>query len=194
MRLIFICLVALSLTSASAAWLPREGREMLGRPAPEFAGLTWLTSPSLSVKQLRGKVVLIRFWLTGCPLCRATAPALNELHRAYAAKGLVVIGIHTPKSPEGHAADYVRQGARGLGFRFPIAMDNGWATLRRYWLNGPDRSYTSVTFLVDRRGIIRWLHDGGEFFAGGGPGHEVQNAAYASLRDKVHELLAEGDG
>jgi hypothetical protein len=36
-------------------------------------------------------------------------------------------------------------------FRFPVAVDADWQTLKRWWLDGHERSWTSVSFLIDRR-------------------------------------------
>ena len=46
------------------------------------------------------------------------------------------------------------------GFRFPIAIDADWATLRRWWLEAAPRRATSVSFLLDRDGVIRHVHPG----------------------------------
>ncbi|MFL6354154.1 MAG: hypothetical protein ACJ74Z_20205 [Bryobacteraceae bacterium] len=67
--------------------------------------------------------------------------------------------------------------------RFPIAVDGDWAALKRWWLT-KDRDFTSVSFLVDRSGIIRYVHPGGEFHdgqQGGTPVHESAIATCASL-------------
>ncbi|HEY9867952.1 MAG TPA: redoxin domain-containing protein [Candidatus Obscuribacterales bacterium] len=183
-----ICL-ALSIPGGQAAWHPAEGQELIGRPAPEFSNLVWLNCRPLTMKQLLGKVVLIRFWFTDCSLCRATAPALNELHERYGRQGLVVIGIHHPKSAAGHDPGYVRRNARELGFAFPIAQDRGWSTVRAFWLDTGERSYTSASFLVDRQGDIRWVHEGGEFHSSDSTAHAACDAAYRALEAQINELL-----
>src|SRR5260370_1177109 len=161
-------LVAASLALAGApaserapAWAPREGRELLGTRAPELRGVEWLQGGPLTLVGLRGKVVLIRFWLTGCAYCTATAPALNELHDAYAAKGLVVVGLHHPKSDETRDRAVVERAARQLGFRFPVGIDPDWKTANAYGVGTVFRQFTSVSILVDRAGTIRFVHDGG---------------------------------
>ena len=53
--------------------------------------------------------------------------------------------------------------ARGLGFRFPVGIDQDWRTLRRWWFDGGERDYTSVTFLLDQEGVIRAIHPGGAY-------------------------------
>jgi len=50
-------------------------------------------------------------------------------------------------------------------FTFPVALDADWAALKRWWLN-QERDWTSVSFLLDRQGIIRYVHPGGEFHDG----------------------------
>jgi peroxiredoxin len=161
--------------------------ELIGKPAPEFRGLTWLGEHSLTVAGLRGKVALIRFWTDGCPYCAHTAPALNELHRRYGREGLTVIGIYHPKPPGPRSEATVAAAARRLGFQFPVAIDADWETLRRWWLSQGDHGWTSVSFLLDRQGRIRFIHPGGEYYPGeGAPGRD-----YEALRATIEHLLAE---
>lgn len=190
--LLIAVFAALGVCQAGTPYAPREGRELIGKPAPEFVGLQWIDPEQrpLTMRDLRGKVVLVRFWLRDCPFCSATAPALNRLQTDFGSQGLQVIGIHHPKSEAAREVDYVWEGARNLGFKFPVAMDNDWQTLRRWWLTR-HRGYTSATLLVDRRGIIRWVHDGGAFFPSDNPADAAQNEAYRSLVARIRQLLAE---
>ena len=74
------------------------GDNLIGSKAPEWNNKDWLNSKPLQLADLRGKVVLIRFFMeSNCPMCRASAPHLNEFHRLYKDRGLVVIGMYTPK-------------------------------------------------------------------------------------------------
>src|SRR5688500_2325671 len=101
-------------------WRPSEGLGLIGTPAPAWVGVEWIRGGPLTLERLRGKVVLLRFWLTGCAYCTRTAPALNRLYRTHAARGLVVVGLHHPKSEETRSPDVVRQAADRLGFEFPV--------------------------------------------------------------------------
>ncbi|MCH8332057.1 MAG: redoxin domain-containing protein, partial [Bacteroidetes bacterium] len=58
----------------------REGSELIGKPAPEWEINTWINSDPLQLKELQGKVVLVRWWMDTCPFCRASSTALNEFH------------------------------------------------------------------------------------------------------------------
>lgn len=172
-------------TLSDLPWLPAEGLDLIGRPAPEWDGIDWIQGGPLRLGSLRGKVVLLRFWLTGCPYCTRTAPALNALDRRYRARGLVVVGLHHPKSAHTRQRDVVRAAARELEFEFPIGTDDGWTTLDHYWTGSSRRAFTSVTFLIDRGGVIRFVHDGGEFF----PGPGSAGNAYRAIEEMVERLL-----
>ena len=159
-----------------------EGFELIGTAAPEWEISEWIGSPPLSLASLRGKVVLVRWFAgTGCPYCGATAPALNRLHQDFAGRGLVVIGLYHHKAPGKLSLESVRQLARGYGFEFPVGVDRDWRTLKEWWLNGHNRSFTSVSFLLDRQGIIRQVHPGGAMAIG--------TADYEAMRSKIEELL-----
>ena len=174
-----------SATTVAPMWTPVEGRELVGTRAPELRDLVFVQGGPLSLAELKGRLVLIRFWLMDCPYCRATAPALNELHERFAARGLVVLGIHHPKSEAARDLVTVRRATRALGFAFPVAHDDTWATARAFGVGSTFERFTSVSLLVDRAGTIAWVHDGGEFHAGGGAGHEACNRAYASLTREI---------
>jgi peroxiredoxin len=158
---------ALILAISNAAGGP--GAELVGKPAPEWEVSDWMNSPALTLAGLRGKVVLVRwFTSTDCPYCSATAPALNRLDEDFRAKGLVVVGMYHHKDDD-HPLDVakVRGWVGDYKFRFPIAVDRDWRTLRRWWLDGGKRDFTSVSFLIDKKGVIRRVHPGGAMALGG---------------------------
>lgn len=167
-----------------AGWADREGRELIGTPAQPWRVNNWIHSEPLQLEELRGEVVLVRWWTApSCPFCVATAPALNEFHSLYRERGLTVIGFYHHKSRSPLDPAQVKQYARNLGFQFPVAVDPEWQTLRRWWLQGGRRDFTSVSFLIDRRGVIRYVHPGGQYAPG--------DADYDVLRSKIEKLLEE---
>lgn len=151
-------------TAALCAATSNEGAELIGTNAPSWNVSEWLNSQPLSLEQLRGRVVLVRWW-TGpeCPYCAASAPDLNALHERYQAKGLVVVGFYHHKSPTPLTRRHVEQLVKRYRFQFPVAIDQEWQTLKRWWLDGHDRAWTSVSFLIDREGVIRYIHPGGSY-------------------------------
>ena len=64
-----------------------------------------------------------------------------------------------------------------------------------WWLTGPDRPATSVTFLLDRSGVIRFIHPGMEYHDASGPeGHPMCADDLAAIRTAIERLLAEPGG
>jgi peroxiredoxin len=169
-----------------------SGEALLGRPAPDWGPRVWVQEGPLTLAELRGKVVLLRFFMSAeCPLCRATAPALNELHRDFESAGLVVVGMFTPKPrPRPTPLEQVRGYVETYGFRFPVALDDDWSALRALWLDRvPDAAYTSSSLLVDKRGVVRHVHPGGVFSK---DSHDAQaRRDYTALRAAIETLLAE---
>ena len=152
--------------------------EIVGQPALEWSFDRWIRTAPLSLDALRGKVVLLRWWTDGCHYCAETLPALEELRKRHAQDGLVVIGVYHPKPPREVRDPTITRFAKKLGFSGPIAVDQEWSTLERYWLDGhPERTWTSVSFLIDRAGIIRWFHGGGEY-------HPSVHRGWISPRDQ----------
>jgi thiol-disulfide isomerase/thioredoxin len=170
---------------------PDSGAELLDTPARAWTFTRWI-GPPLSLSGLRGKVVLLRWWNEGCHFCAATLPELEALRRQHADEGLVVIGVFHPKPPHEVSDRHILAVAKKLGFTGPIAVDREWTTLGRYWLDGhPERNWTSVSFLIDRDGVIRWVHGGGEYHRSDDPRHARCVVQYHELEQALATVLAE---
>jgi peroxiredoxin len=172
------------------------GNDRIGVAAPPFQFDCWLNSPPLSLADLRGRVVLIRWWTDTCPFCASSAPALRALHDQYSARGLTVIGVFHPKAGRDDPIDVarVKRAVESRHFVFPVAIDWEWRTrtLKDWWLTGPKRPATSVTFLLDRSGIIRFVHPGMEYHDDdGAEGHAMCVNDMARIRAAIERLLAE---
>src|SRR5690242_20730187 len=85
--------------------------------APQFV-LRDINGNTVRLSAYRGKVVLINFWATWCPPCRAEMPDLVRLQREHAKQGLQIIGITYP--PESKTR--VRRFARSLKVNYPIIL------------------------------------------------------------------------
>ena len=169
---------------------PDSGAELIGRPAPAWTFTRWVRGPAHTLADYRGKVVLVRWWTEGCHFCRTTLPELERL-RHERGDDFVVVGVFHPK-PEPHDVSdkHILQVAHDLGFGGPIAFDRDWKTLDRYWLDGnPDRNWTSVSFLIDQDGVIRWVHGGGEYHPSTDPAHQRCDLEYRDLVSVLDRLL-----
>lgn len=168
------------------------GNELIGTKAPKWTNLQWINSSPLSLSSLKGKVVLIRWWTEECPFCEATGPALNTFHQQYRSKGLRVIGMYHPKPhPQLISKKKVQNFVHKKGFQFPIGLDLDWENLNQYWLNQVGRAFTSVSFLIDKKGVIRYIHPGGAYHKDGSEQHSSSRSDYFEIDQKIKQLLAE---
>lgn len=121
-------------------------------PSVPDCALVSLTDASRPVplSDLRGRVVLVDFWASWCAPCAKSFPFLNALDRAYRDRGLRVVGINVDERPED---------ARRFLARFPasftVAVDRTGRCPERF-----DVRVMPSSFLVDRDGRIRHVHEG----------------------------------
>lgn len=172
------------------------GDDLIGSAALPFRFDAWLNSPPLELKALRGRVVLVRWWTDTCPFCASSAPALRTLHAEYAERGMTLIGVFHPKAGRDDPLDIerVQRAVSAREFAFPVAIDWNWreGTLKDWWLTGPRRPATSVTFLLDRQGLIRFIHPGMEYHDHNGAElHAVCADDMGRIRAMIEKLLAE---
>ena len=102
-----------------------------------------------------------------------------------------MLGVFHPKPPRPATIGEAAGAARELGATFPVAVDPDWALVNAWWLHRTPGTWTSITWVLDRRGRIRWVHPGGEYHAGGGAEHAQCRNDEASLRKTIAALLAE---
>ncbi|QQR78000.1 MAG: cytochrome c biogenesis protein DipZ [Candidatus Moraniibacteriota bacterium] len=127
-----------------------------GVPAPEIIpGGVWINSKPLSLKELRGKVVLVDFWTYSCINCQRTLPYLRAWNEKYADKGLVIIGVHAPEFEFEKNADNVRKAVADFGLTYPVVQDNDFATWQAY-----GNHYWPAKYFIDAGGNIRYHHFG----------------------------------
>lgn len=152
-RLRFI-LGALALAALLAAFLaipakaPATQAGEKRKPAFELDGGTaWLnTAAPLSLKDLRGRVVLLDFWTLCCINCIHTLPDLARLEAKYPGV-LVVIGVHTPKFPNEKNTSSIRKAILRYEIAHPVVNDADTAIWRRYGV----RSWPTLV-LIDPEG------------------------------------------
>jgi cytochrome c biogenesis protein CcdA/thiol-disulfide isomerase/thioredoxin len=131
--------------------------------APEFTDTEdWFNTPGdkpLTMKGLRGKVVLIDFWTYSCINCIRTLPYLNAWNKRYAKDGLVIVGVHTPEFPFEREASNVEEAIKTEGIEYPVVQDNEMGTWDAY-----ENLYWPAEYFVDAKGQVRYAHFGeGEY-------------------------------
>jgi peroxiredoxin len=126
---------------------------LVGNPAPAFQ-VTAVTAPKgpVALKDLHGQVVLLDFWGTFCEPCKKSFPKFEALNEKYRSRGLRILGI---SEDEPEDKDKIPAFARTYGARFSLAWDEDRVVARRY---NPETMPSS--FLIDKNGIVRFVHVG----------------------------------
>ena len=135
---------------------------ILGR-APEFVGNEhWFNTPGdrpLTLRGLRGRVVLVDFWTYSCINCLRTLPYLKAWDERYRKDGLTIVGVHSPEFPFERDPGNVEDAIERNGIRYPIAQDNELRTWEAY-----ANQYWPAEYFIDARGRVRYAHFGeGEY-------------------------------
>jgi peroxiredoxin len=147
--------------------------------APEFESIeSWINADPLTMKSLRGQVVVVHFFAFGCINCINNYPWYVEWDRDFSGKGVKIVGIHTPETKAEEDVDNLRMSVEKHGLKFPVAVDQR-KSMWQAWSNGV---WPSV-YLVDKQGRLRyWWY--GELDWKGAGGQKV-------ARQRILELLAE---
>jgi len=157
-RLQWIGLIAAAIVIGGGwTWLSRapEGLSdvaspVAGRPAPDFT-LRASDGRSYTLSALRGQVVILNFWATWCPPCRAEMPALQEVYDARSDEGVIVLAVNQNEDPK-RVDDFAAE----LKLTFPLLLDPGYVVNDRYRI-----SLLPTTFFIGRDGVIRDVVFGG---------------------------------
>jgi peroxiredoxin len=143
-----ILVIFLMLVSIPGCGLVKSEPLKVGDTAPDFTFPT-IDGQTIQLSKLRGQPVLVNFWATWCPPCRAEMPSLQA---AFEEKGEEVkfIAVYLQES-----LTTVQQFAEDFGLSFTIALDYGVNSQADYNLRG-----IPETFLIDEQGIVRYIKIG----------------------------------
>ncbi|MFQ5855599.1 MAG: TlpA family protein disulfide reductase [Anaerolineae bacterium] len=129
-----------------------------GFRAPDFT-LGTLDGETVTLSDLQGQPVLINFWATWCPPCRAELPAIQAAYERYGDQGLPVRGTQTGlvvlAVDMAESADAVAAFAQRFGLGFPIPLDRDGQVATQYRVRA-----IPTSFFVDREGVVRSVFTG----------------------------------
>jgi thiol-disulfide isomerase/thioredoxin len=101
-------------------------------------------------EKLEGKVVLVDFWASWCGPCKKSFPVLNDLHKTYQERGLVILAVSVDKDRAAMEAFLKKMPAS-----FSIVRDAGQKLVAAASVAAMPSS-----FLLDGHGRVRFLHTG----------------------------------
>ena len=115
--------------------------------APDFTA-TSLTGTTIKLSSYRGKTVVLNFWGSWCPPCRAEAPALAALAQQYRSRGVAFLGDDVADTPSNALAF-----TRSVGISYPSVNDPGYLIVQDFSQVVPVND-TPTTIVIDRTGHI----------------------------------------
>lgn len=142
-------ILTFAVSIALAGAVPRKNN-LLNKPAPAFAR-TSLDNQPVDLAALRGRVVLLNFWATWCAPCQIEMPHFARWQEKYKAEGLLIVGVSMDDDP-----GPVKSMMDRISINYPIVMGDEKLGLAYGGVLG-----LPVTYLIDRKGIIRARYQGG---------------------------------
>lgn len=152
LRKLFLVIIPLILVFSFTSCTKKEGEEAeikfakTGSIAPEFT-LKDINDKNVSLSDYRGKVILIEFWATWCPPCRASIPELVTVYNKYRAKGFTILAISVDEGQD--VQKKLVAFAKEFGMTYPVLLADRNATFQ-YGVNSIPH-----TFIVNKEGIIK---------------------------------------
>jgi len=116
----------------------------VGGNAPEISVLD-LSNRTVKLSDFRGKVVVLRFWATGCSACVVGMPKLDRFSKNYRERGLAVLAVNM-----GNPKALVEAFAKGLKLSYPVFLDPALIAAKKYGVRT-----VPTTFFIDRKGIAK---------------------------------------
>lgn len=153
-----LCLLLLALSACSSPPPQSVGGAppAVGQAAPDFT-LTALDGKSYALSELRGKVVIVNFWATWCPPCRAEMPSMEKLHRELEDEGLVMLAVNIEKDGRQTVPRFLATSPHS----FPVLIDEREEVQKRYGVyKFPESFVIRKNGIIDDKviGAIDWAH------------------------------------
>jgi len=112
--------------------------------APDFT-LSNMHGAPVSLTDYRGKVVILNFWATWCPPCRAEMPSMEQLYRKMKGDDFVLLAVNVDKNGQSAVASF----AKKISLSFPVLLDKNQNVADLYRVMGIPQ-----TFIINKNGEI----------------------------------------
>lgn len=173
----------------------RGGHDLIGKRMTTDRFDRWVgTGESQQEFIDNSTAILYRWWTNTCSYCEASLPAIEKLRKKYEDRGLRTVAVYHPKPPRPVSVKAVSEKAKGFGYHGAIATDDDWSILRDFYLSTDTRRATSVSFLVDAEGVVRFVHPGPVFFPSKNPAEKKENRDFVLMDRAIEALLQEAEG
>jgi thiol-disulfide isomerase/thioredoxin len=139
-KMLILIVMALVVTSFACA---RDINALSGKNAPEIKAGKWLNTPPLTLASQRGKIIVVEFWATWCPPCRASIPHMISLYNKYNGLGVIFVALTNED------LDTVKPFAAENKMNYPIGVKS--ETSKDYSVTGIPHAV-----IVGKEGNVLW--------------------------------------
>jgi cytochrome c biogenesis protein CcmG, thiol:disulfide interchange protein DsbE len=155
--------------TATACVPPAKDAHPLARKSVPEVELKLQKGGSWRPADANGKVLIVDFWASWCEPCRDSFPKLDAIYKRHENGGLVVVAINEDEEPT-----KIPNFLQSTGVTFPVALDPSGSAASSFGV-----SKMPSQFVVDRRGVVRFVHSG------------YQPDEMEALEDEIKQLLRE---
>lgn len=147
-----VVIIVLTVFHGTLSWgldkrlLDRAGVQELTEEAPEF-DLAAGSGKGISLKELKGSVVLLHIWATWCTPCKEEFPLFTKVYERFKDRPLVLLPVAIDRRT---THDALVSQAKKFGAVFPVYLASDGAITDRYWTWG-----IPVTYFIDKKGRVR---------------------------------------
>ncbi len=138
----FLVLFFAVLTLVTVIQRPAQAREFKRPKAPDFT-LVSVEGDTIRLSDFRGQVVILDFWATWCPPCKAEIPSFIEIYNEYRDRGVVILGVALDQPAK------VRKFYEDYQMNYPVVIGNRSLAARYGGITG-----IPTTFVIDPEGRI----------------------------------------
>jgi thiol-disulfide isomerase/thioredoxin len=166
-------------TSNNSNQMPQSSLDESRYPnAPTLVGISDYinTTPAKLAQDIKGKVVVYDFWTFNCINCIHTLPHVVDLYSKYLARGVLVIGIHSPETAFEKDPNNVKDAIKKYNIQYPVVTDNEFQT----W-NAFGNHYWPHIYISDAQGKLRYDH------IGEGSYDEIDNTVASLLLEQENQ-------
>ena len=122
----------------------KSGKVVIGREAPNFT-YRGLDGETGELKDLKGKVVILRFWADWCPYCAVEMPIIEKFYGRMKDNDFIVLAVNVKQS-ESVARAFVKK----LNLSYPIALDQKGKITEQYEVKG-----IPINFIINKEGVLK---------------------------------------
>ncbi len=137
---------------------PKEPTLTIGSPAPKLQVSKWVQGEAVAAFD-KDHAYIVEFWATWCGPCRTSIPHLNELHKQFVDKGLIVIGQDCWERDLEKVDPFLKEMGDKMSYRVALddTSEDEKGAMARNWMEAAGQSGIPTAFIIDKQQRVAWI-------------------------------------